>query len=39
MGAVIDERAYTKNVTAIERARATAGIEVLAGGRYDDADG
>ena len=39
MGALIDERAYTKNVTAIERARGTAGIKVLAGGRYDDEEG
>lgn len=39
MGAVIDERAYAKNVAAIERARSTAGIRVVAGGRYDDSDG
>ena len=37
--AVIDERAYTRHVAAIERARATAGIRVLAGGRYDDSEG
>jgi 1-pyrroline-5-carboxylate dehydrogenase len=39
MSAVIDERAYTKQVAAIERARATAGIRVLAGGSYDDSEG
>jgi 1-pyrroline-5-carboxylate dehydrogenase len=39
MGAVIDERAFAKHANAIERARATAGIEILAGGRYDDAEG
>jgi 1-pyrroline-5-carboxylate dehydrogenase len=39
MGAVIDERAYAKNVTAIERARSTPGIQVIAGGTYDDKDG
>ena len=37
--AVIDERAYTRHVAAIERAKATAGIRVLAGGRYDDSEG
>ena len=39
MAAVIDERAYTRHVAAIERAKATAGIRVLAGGRYDDSEG
>jgi 1-pyrroline-5-carboxylate dehydrogenase len=39
MGAVIDGRAFAKHVTAIERAKAAPGIEVLAGGRYDDTDG
>ncbi len=39
MGAVIDERAYAKHVAAIERARAAAGIEVIAGGTYDDSEG
>jgi 1-pyrroline-5-carboxylate dehydrogenase len=38
-GAVIDERAYTKHVTAIERARSTPGIDILAGGGYDDREG
>jgi len=39
MGAVIDARAFAKHVTAIERAKAAPGIEVLAGGTYDDSDG
>jgi 1-pyrroline-5-carboxylate dehydrogenase len=39
MGAVIDERSYARNVTAIERARGAAGVSVLAGGRYDDTAG
>ncbi|WP_432496976.1 L-glutamate gamma-semialdehyde dehydrogenase [Kineococcus gypseus] len=38
-GAVIDARAFAKNAAAIERARATAGIEVAAGGTYDDSEG
>ncbi|WP_227996542.1 L-glutamate gamma-semialdehyde dehydrogenase [Nocardia australiensis] len=37
-GAVIDRRAYEKNVAAIERARA-AGIAISAGGEYDDSEG
>jgi 1-pyrroline-5-carboxylate dehydrogenase len=39
MGAVIDERAFAKHKGAIDRAHAAADIEVLAGGRYDDAQG
>jgi 1-pyrroline-5-carboxylate dehydrogenase len=39
MGAVIDRRAFDKHRAAIDRAHATDGIEVLAGGRYDDATG
>jgi 1-pyrroline-5-carboxylate dehydrogenase len=39
MGAVIDARAFGRHVAAIERAKAAPGIEVLAGGRYDDTDG
>jgi 1-pyrroline-5-carboxylate dehydrogenase len=39
LGAVIDERAYAKHVTAIERARATASTDVIAGGTHDDAEG
>jgi 1-pyrroline-5-carboxylate dehydrogenase len=37
--AVIDERAFTKHRTAIERAQATSGVEVIAGGRTDDEQG
>jgi 1-pyrroline-5-carboxylate dehydrogenase len=39
MGAVIDARAFAKHAAAIDRAHATATINVLAGGRYDDTDG
>jgi 1-pyrroline-5-carboxylate dehydrogenase len=37
--AVIDDRAFAKLKTAIDRAKATDGIEVLAGGSYDDSRG
>ncbi|AHH21222.1 1-pyrroline-5-carboxylate dehydrogenase [Nocardia nova SH22a] len=37
-GAVIDRRAYDKNVAAVERARA-AGLGIPAGGTYDDSEG
>jgi 1-pyrroline-5-carboxylate dehydrogenase len=36
MGAVIDGRAFAKHEAAIERAHATDGIEVVAGGTVDD---
>jgi 1-pyrroline-5-carboxylate dehydrogenase len=39
MGAVIDERAFAKHAAAIDRARNTPSIRILAGGRYDDTDG
>ena len=39
MGAVIDDRAFAKHKAAIERARATSGIEIVAGGTYDDSEG
>jgi 1-pyrroline-5-carboxylate dehydrogenase len=39
MGAVIDARAFAKQADAIERARSRESVRVLAGGRYDDADG
>jgi 1-pyrroline-5-carboxylate dehydrogenase len=39
MGAVIDARAFAKHAAAIDRARATPSISVLAGGHYDDTDG
>ena len=38
-GAVIDERAFAKNVAAIERAKGTAGVTIAAGGEYDDSEG
>jgi 1-pyrroline-5-carboxylate dehydrogenase len=39
MGAVIDDRAFAKHRTAIERARQTSGLEILAGGEVDDSVG
>ena len=39
MGAVIDGRAFAKHKEAIDRARAADGVEVLAGGTYDDSEG
>jgi 1-pyrroline-5-carboxylate dehydrogenase len=39
MGAVIDARAFAKHAAAIDRARATESINILAGGRYDDTEG
>jgi 1-pyrroline-5-carboxylate dehydrogenase len=39
MGAVIDARAFAKHAAALERARNTASIRVLAGGTADDTDG
>ncbi|HET8982608.1 MAG TPA: L-glutamate gamma-semialdehyde dehydrogenase [Pedococcus sp.] len=39
MGAVIDERAFAKHAAAIDRAHATAGVQVVAGGKYDDTEG
>ncbi|RDH77859.1 L-glutamate gamma-semialdehyde dehydrogenase [Mycolicibacterium moriokaense] len=38
-GALIDERAFAKNVKAIERAKGAAGVTVAAGGEYDDSEG
>ena len=37
--AVIDERAFAKHRAAIERARATSGVEIIAGGKTDDERG
>ncbi len=37
--AVIDDRSYRRLQQAIDRAKATDGIEVLAGGTYDDSTG
>jgi 1-pyrroline-5-carboxylate dehydrogenase len=39
MGAVIDERAFVKHSAAIDRAHESAGVEVIAGGKYDDSEG
>jgi len=39
MGAVIDDRAFAKHKEAIDRAHSTTGIEVVAGGTYDDSEG
>ena len=38
-GAVIDRRSFDKNAAAIERARATSGITVAAGGGTDESEG
>ena len=39
MGAVIDDRAFARLSTAIERARTTPGLAVVAGGQCDDSVG
>ncbi|MGB8502003.1 L-glutamate gamma-semialdehyde dehydrogenase [Mycobacterium sp.] len=38
-GALIDSRAFTKNVAAIERAKGAPGVTIAAGGEYDDSEG
>ncbi len=38
-GALIDGRAFAKNVGAIERAKDAPGVTVAAGGEYDDSTG
>ena len=38
-GALIDERAFAKNVGAIERAKGAPGVTIAVGGEYDDAEG
>ena len=38
-GALIDERSFTKNVNAIERAKGAAGVTIAVGGEYDDSEG
>lgn len=38
-GALIDDRAFAKNVKAIERAKSAAGVTIAAGGEYDDSEG
>jgi 1-pyrroline-5-carboxylate dehydrogenase len=39
MGAVIDHRAFAKHKAALDRARATDSVAVLAGGTCDDTEG
>ncbi|MCA0321169.1 MAG: L-glutamate gamma-semialdehyde dehydrogenase [Phycicoccus sp.] len=39
MGAVIDDRAFAKHKAVIDRAHATAGLDIVAGGTYDDSEG
>lgn len=38
-GALIDQRAFAKNVNAIERAKGAAGVTIAVGGEYDDSVG
>lgn len=38
-GALIDERAFAKNVAAIEKAKSAPGVTIAAGGEYDDSEG
>jgi 1-pyrroline-5-carboxylate dehydrogenase len=38
-GALIDSRAFAKNVAAIERAKGAAGVTIAVGGEYDDSKG
>ncbi|MDT5092988.1 MAG: 1-pyrroline-5-carboxylate dehydrogenase [Mycobacterium sp.] len=38
-GALIDAKAFAKNVAAIERAKDVAGVTVAVGGEYDDSEG
>jgi len=38
-GAVIDDRAFAKNVKAIERAKSAANVTIAVGGEYDDSEG
>ena len=39
LGAVIDARAFARHAAALERARNTGSIKILAGGRADDTEG
>ncbi|WP_447643248.1 aldehyde dehydrogenase family protein [Nocardioides zeae] len=39
LGAVIDDRSFAKQKAAIDRAHATPGLDVAAGGTYDDSTG
>ncbi|MFZ0832970.1 MAG: L-glutamate gamma-semialdehyde dehydrogenase, partial [Mycobacterium sp.] len=38
-GALIDSRAFARNVAAIERAKGARGVTIAAGGEYDDSEG
>src|SRR6201992_199233 len=38
-GALIDERAFAKNVNAIERAKSSPRVTIAVGGEYDDSEG
>jgi 1-pyrroline-5-carboxylate dehydrogenase len=38
-GALIDRRAFIKNVDAIERAKGAPGVTIAVGGEYDDSEG
>ena len=38
-GALIDRRAFFKNVNSIERAKSAAGVTIAVGGEYDDSEG
>jgi len=38
-GALIDARAFAKNVKAIERAKSAAHVTIAVGGEYDDSEG
>ena len=39
MGAVIDERSYSKHADALEEAKSSSGLEVVVGGQADDSEG
>ncbi|HLX51289.1 MAG TPA: L-glutamate gamma-semialdehyde dehydrogenase [Streptosporangiaceae bacterium] len=39
MGAVIDDRAFSKHAAALQRAASAESVRVLAGGRADDSEG
>ena len=39
MGAVIDERAFSKHSDALEHAKSAADLEIVAGGKADDSEG
>jgi 1-pyrroline-5-carboxylate dehydrogenase len=38
-GALIDQRAFAKNVNAVERAKSAPGMTIAVGGEYDDSEG